>query len=120
MGMKRRVLEECARALASDAGGRRAALEKYAAANPELRDYAAFRAVCDKRRAAWQTWSGPLRDGAASPGDYDPAVAHYHQYVQWLADEQLQGLATRARANGPGLYLDLPPWGFHVFDVSFA
>jgi 4-alpha-glucanotransferase len=108
MGMKRRVLEECARTLAADTTDRRAALEKYVEANPELRDYAAFRAVGDKRRAAWQTWPAPLRDGAVSPGDYDPAVARYHQYVQWLADEQLQGLATRARANGPGLYLDLP------------
>jgi 4-alpha-glucanotransferase len=105
MALKRRVLEECARALPAD---RRAALEKHVEANPQLHDYAVFRAVCDKRRAAWQTWPAPLRDGHASPGDFDPAVADYHGYVQWLADEQLQGLATRARANGPGLYLDLP------------
>jgi 4-alpha-glucanotransferase len=32
----------------------------------------------------------------------------YHCYVQWLAHEQLKGLASKARANGPGLYLDLP------------
>lgn len=108
MGMKRRVLEECARTLAADTSGRRAALEKYVAANPEVRDYAVFRAVGDRRRAAWQTWPAPLRDGTVSPGDFDPAVAQYHSYVQWLADEQLQGLATKARANGPGLYLDLP------------
>jgi 4-alpha-glucanotransferase len=107
MALKRRVLEECARALAADAG-RRAALEKYAEANPQLRDYAAFRAVCDRRRAPWQTWPAPLRDGTVSPGDFDPAVRDYHLYVQWLADEQLQGLATKARADGPGLYLDLP------------
>jgi 4-alpha-glucanotransferase len=108
MALKRRVLEECARALSEDTTGRRAALEQYAEANPELRKYALFRAVGDRRRAAWQTWPAPLRDGTVSTGDYDPAVATYHTYVQWLAYEQLQGLATKARANGPGLYLDLP------------
>jgi 4-alpha-glucanotransferase len=108
MALKRRVLEECSRTLAADAAGRRAALDRYLAGHPEVRDYAVFRAVGDRRRAAWQTWPGPLRDGTVAPGDYDPAVADYHAYVQWLAFEQLQGLATRARANGPGLYLDLP------------
>jgi 4-alpha-glucanotransferase len=108
MALKRRVLEECARALAADAGGRRAARDKYLADHPEVRDYAVFRAVGDKRKAAWQTWPASLRDGTVAPDDYDPAVADYHAYVQWLADEQLQGLAAKARVNGPGLYLDLP------------
>ena len=36
--------------------------------------------------------------------------------AQWLADEQLQGLATKARANGPGLYLDLPLGDFGQAD----
>ncbi len=105
MALKRRVLEECHRALSAD---RRAALAQYVKANPELREYAVFRAVCDRRRAAWQTWPSALRDGTVSPADYDAAVADYHCYVQWLTNEQLQGLATKARANGPGLYLDLP------------
>jgi 4-alpha-glucanotransferase len=105
MALKRRVLEECSRSL--DAG-RREALDQYVKAHPGLRDYAVFRAVCDRRRAAWQTWPEALRDGTVSAGDFDPATADYHAYVQWLANEQLKGLATKARANGPGLYLDLP------------
>ena len=108
MKLKRRVLEECARVLAANETGRRAALEKYVEGNPELRDYGVFRAVGERRRAAWQTWPAPLREGAVTPSDFDPAAAGYHYYVQWLAQEQLQGLATGARANGPGLYLDLP------------
>ncbi len=107
MALKRRVLEECTRALATD-GGRRAALDQYLEANPEVPEYAVFRAVCDHRRAPWQAWPAALRDGAVSPSDFDPATVAYHCYVQWLAHEQLQGLATKARANGPGLYLDLP------------
>jgi 4-alpha-glucanotransferase len=105
MALKRRLLSACARALT---GARREALAKYVEANPELRQYAVFRAIGEQHRAAWQTWPEPLRDGRVAPGDSDPALVDYHCYVQWLAYEQLQGLATRARANGPGLYLDLP------------
>ncbi|HKI38025.1 MAG TPA: 4-alpha-glucanotransferase [Gemmataceae bacterium] len=108
MALKRRVLEECARTLTADSSGRRAALEEYVQGDPAVRDYAVFRAIGEQRRAAWQTWPAALRDGAVTAGDFDPALADYHCYVQWLAREQLQGLATKARANGPGLYLDLP------------
>jgi len=108
MALKRRVLEECARTLAADTGGRRAALDRYLADNPEVLDYAAFRAVGDKRRAAWQTWPEAQRNGQVSAADCEAETLRYHEYTQWLADEQLQGLASKARANGPGLYLDLP------------
>jgi 4-alpha-glucanotransferase len=108
MALKRRVLEECARSLTAQGGERRAALDEYLKSNPAVAEYAAFRAVGDQRRAAWQAWPARLRDGIVSPGDFDQQVAAYHGYVQWLAREQLQGLATKARANGPGLYLDLP------------
>jgi 4-alpha-glucanotransferase len=108
MVLKRRILEECARTLAADTTGRRAALEEYLATHPAVRDYAVFRAIGDQRRDAWQTWPAALRDGTVTSGDFDPVLADYHCYVQWLAREQLQGLATKARANGPGLYLDLP------------
>ncbi len=107
MALKRRVLEECARAVRDDEERLRA-LMAYQAANPRLADYAAFRAVCDKRKAAWQTWPAPLRDGKISEGDYDAEALRYHSYVQWLADEQLQALAAKTRSKGPGLYLDLP------------
>src|SRR5262249_39420635 len=53
MALKRCVLEECARVMAADGTGRRAALEKYVEANPELRDYGIFRAVGERLRAPW-------------------------------------------------------------------
>lgn len=106
--MKRHVLRACVRHLVAGSSPRRAALEKYVASHPMLEDYARFRAVGDRRRAAWQAWSAPLRDGVITDADYDIDDKRYHEYVQWLADEQLQDLAHKARANGPGLYLDLP------------
>lgn len=50
------------------------------------------------------TWVNDLGGGA----DYAEEARRYHLYVQWLAHEQLQSLAQRARQHGPGLYLDLP------------
>lgn len=108
MVMKRRVLEECARTLFASSSDRRAALEAHLQAHPTLADYAAFRAVGERHKAAWQGWPTALQQGRITEADYDLANKRYHEYVQWLADEQLRGLAAKARTNGPGLYLDLP------------
>ena len=63
----------CARASRADPAPP-AALEQYVEANPELRDYAVFRAVGDRRRAAVADLADALRDGTVSrrrlrPGD---------------------------------------------------
>jgi 4-alpha-glucanotransferase len=108
MLLKRRVLEELARSLSSQPSQQRAAFEAYVTARPKLADYAAFRAVMERQHSGWPAWPAPLRDGHISADDFDPAVQRYHMYVQWVADEQLHALATKARASGPGFYLDLP------------
>ena len=113
MALKRRVLEEVAKAFfasstshADSALGRR--YHEFLSRRPRLQDYAAFRAVCDRRRASWHTWPDRLKAGQLEPGDYDAADAQYHLLVQWLADEALTSLANEAGRSGPGLYLDLP------------
>jgi 4-alpha-glucanotransferase len=108
MALKRRILEELARTFFAESSPRLTAFEEYVGVRPGLRDYAAFRAVVEKRRAPWPAWPTPLRDGHITPADYDSAVERYHLYVQWLAQEQLHSLAAKARAAGPGLYLDMP------------
>jgi 4-alpha-glucanotransferase len=108
MALKRRVLEELARTFFSRPSARSDSLRDFLAAHPQAEDYARFRAVVERRRAPWPAWPAPLRDGVLRPGDYDEQAKQYHLYVQWLADEQLQALAAKARAAGPGFYLDLP------------
>lgn len=108
MALKRRVLEELARAFFAKPSQRMEALRNFMTAHPHAEDYARFRAVGERRRAPWPAWPAPLRDGVVRDGDYDEEVKRYHLYVQWLADEQLQTLAAKARAAGPGFYLDLP------------
>jgi 4-alpha-glucanotransferase len=108
MALKRRVLEELARAFFAKPTSRMDALRNFLTTHPHAEDYARFRAVGERRRAPWPAWPAPLRDGVLREGDYDEEAKRYHLYVQWLADEQLQAIAAKARAAGPGFYLDLP------------
>jgi 4-alpha-glucanotransferase len=95
-----------------------------------LEDYAAFRAVVEKRRRPWPAWPKPLSSGTIAPADYDQDACVYHLYAQWLAEQQLAAFSSAARQRGPGLYLDFPlgvhrlgydPWryrGTFVTDAS--
>ncbi len=126
MALKRRILEELARALVSQPSSRRDEFDRFVETRPVLEKYAQFRATVEKRRQTWHVWPDPLKSGFLHAGDFDEAARNYHLYVQWLADQQLSHLAQKARGGGTGLYLDLPlgvhPDGFDVWDEpdSFA
>ena len=69
---------------------------------PRVEDYARFRAAGERHRAPWPTWPAAQRATArSSTGDYDEAPRRYHLYVQWLADEQLEGVSVEG-AGRPG------------------
>jgi 4-alpha-glucanotransferase len=116
--LKRRVLEEMASWFFAQQGARREELERFAALRPELADYAAFRAVGDRRGESWQAWPERLREGSLAAADYDEEDYRYHLWVQWSAEQQVQRAAGEARRHGPGLYLDMP-LGVHgaAYDV---
>lgn len=108
MALKRRVLEEMARHLFSSPSARLEALRRFMTRNPNVGDYACFRAAGEKHRAVWERWPEGPRSGVLRPGDYDEEASRYHAYVQWLADEQVGALAEAAADSRLGLYLDLP------------
>jgi 4-alpha-glucanotransferase len=108
MALKRRVLGELAAAFFRDPGPRLAVFRKYLADNPRAEDYAAFRAAVERRHETWWSWPAAARGGALKDGDFDERARRYHLFVQWQADAQLRELSEKARAEGPGLYLDLP------------
>jgi 4-alpha-glucanotransferase len=109
MALKRRVLEELARHFFLHASpDRRDAFEAFVASRPELKSYAAFRAVGERRGEPWQSWPERLRDGTLATPDWDEDDRRYHLWVQWITDEQVGAMANEARRRGPGLYLDLP------------
>ena len=109
---------------------RLATFRRFAAENPHAADYAAFRAVMERLHTTFYDWPDRLRSGAVTERDYDPAVRDYHLYAQWLADEQLSGLADDAMRKDVALYFDLPlgvngagydVWRYpHVFSFGAA
>jgi len=116
---RRSVLELLAKHFFSKASPRRAQFERFLRERPEVKDYAAFRAVCDRLKTSWHNWPDRLREGIIEPGDYDPSVQQFHSYVQWLAHGQMDELIERSEQNGVKLYLDLPlgvnPDGYDVW-----
>jgi 4-alpha-glucanotransferase len=97
MAALRRVLEPMADTLVSTPSPRRDALFDFALARPELVAYARFRSAIE-RDGHPPTRREPLGAGELALLD---AAAHYHLYVQWIAQSQLESI-------GGGLYLDLP------------
>ena len=65
MALKRRVLEELAHRFFSRPETRQDEFERFVAGKPGLDDYAAFRAVGDRRGEPWQSWPERLREGDA-------------------------------------------------------
>lgn len=104
MSRKRQVLSLLAGQFFTHGSSRFPDYEQFAQSRPRLRDYAEFRATCERRRENWQRWPDRMRDGQLSHGDYDEAAAAYHCYVQWIANEQLGQLSS----GGEGIDLDLP------------
>lgn len=72
------------------------------------RDYARFRAVCDRRRQGWHDWPDRLRSGDIRDGDFGPRDEQYHLYAAWVAERQLAEISGRPPRRAAALYLDLP------------
>lgn len=106
MALKRRVLEELAKAC-FEAPERVRGLRKFVRERPAVEDYARFRAVVEERRETWSSWPERLRDGRIDEGDYDDEARGYHLYVQYLAHEQLTALHEKASGQSVRLLFDL-------------
>lgn len=109
MAQKRKVLENLSRRFFSDARpDRLKAFGKFLRENKGVEDYAQFRAITDRQRKGWNFWPARMRDGRIRKTDYDETTKNYHLYAQWVVQDQLEALSTRAGARGQFLYLDLP------------
>ena len=124
--LKREVLEVLSRSFFDHhIDGRRKAFDEFVRERPELRSYATFRAASERYRAGWQEWPSASREGRIPVREIDPHAVRYHQYVQFLAEEQLRA-ATHRGQPGRGLYVDLPlgvnPGGYDTwrFRTAFA
>jgi 4-alpha-glucanotransferase len=117
--LRRKVLELLAKDFFSRTSPRHADFERYLRERPEVEDYSAFRAVCDKFKISWREWPQPMRDGALHKTNFAEATKRFYLYIQWAAHEQVAQLVTRSESNGVKLYLDLPlgvnPDGYDVW-----
>jgi 4-alpha-glucanotransferase len=105
MALKRRVIGELAEACFRNEPTLLAELLRFVAANPEIAEYARFRAAWDRIGSPWPTWPGRMRDGQLGESDFDGAAERYHLFAQWALHLQLRELSSEARKL---LYLDLP------------
>lgn len=76
------------------------------AERPDVADYARFRAAVETKGTAWRAWPARMRNGRIRDGDFDPATARYHAFVQWAAERQLAAITSDP--DSAGLYLDMP------------
>ena len=116
---RRSVLEILATYFFSKASPRRAEFNRFLRAHPDVKEYSAFRSVCDKLRTSWHQWPQRLREGSLRNSDFDEATQQFHLYIQWLAHGQVDELIELGEKNGVSLYLDLPlgvnPDGYDVW-----
>lgn len=105
MALKRRALEELAETFFRKDPAGQGEFRRFLAENPQIGEYARFRAAWDTIASPWPTWPAPLRDGRLRPEDFAGAAERYHLFAQWALHLQLRDLSSGSRKL---LYLDLP------------
>ncbi len=111
-----RIWESGAARRADTAGPLRAFRERGGTA---LHGWAVFAALTEARGAGWQRWPEAYRS-PASPAVSAFAAAHadrvaFHEWVQWLADEQLGAAGTAGVALVNDLPVGFDPGGFDAW-----
>lgn len=118
--LKQRALEQI---WASGAGSRPAVEQGVAALRDELgaslRQWATYSVIAERLGGDWRRWPDDLRHPGSPAVAQEAAAAAgrlaFHEWVQWLLDEQLRA----AGSQGPRLVHDLPigfdPGGFDAW-----
>ncbi len=68
----------------------------FLAADPDVVEFARFRAAGDAHGVDWHRWPVAMRDGSLE--GVDAQAVRYHGFVQWLAHDQLVAVARRSRS----------------------
>jgi 4-alpha-glucanotransferase len=117
--LRRNVLEILAREFFSKPNDRYREFRLFLKARPEVEEYAQFRAACDAKKRSWHVWDAEARGGKLRAGDYSEGVKSFYLYIQWLAQEQMDGALAACKEAGVKFYLDLPlgvnPDGFDAW-----
>jgi 4-alpha-glucanotransferase len=104
---KRPVLEALsAEFFANASSARQRAFDRFRREHPELDAYARFRAFGERTGLPWQRWPAREQGGRLQARDVDLERERFHQYVQFVADEEIAAIGSRG--PGDGLLLDMP------------
>ena len=95
------------------------ALYSYVMENPDVNDYARFRAAGERFGLDFHRWPSTARSGLLRWNDVDPTLVRYHLLAQWIIDGQMTELASNLSQRGQTLELDIPvgvhPFGYDVW-----
>lgn len=108
MKIKRDAMYLLSKHLVAKRGGRFDYLSARVDQDGELRNYARFRAAVQKTGKVWTVWPSGFGDTEIADESIDYVDVMYHQYVQFVASEQVEGLTRRCDAEEVSLYLDFP------------
>jgi 4-alpha-glucanotransferase len=121
---QRELLEAGLARLLERGGDRAKAFDEFCATTLDLAAYSAFRAAVEEHGADRSVWPASLSAGPVDERAVDPGRSMYHEYAQWLADQQMAELASSLDGRGQCLALDLPvgcsPDGFDVWRAPEA
>jgi 4-alpha-glucanotransferase len=115
--LKRKILEEMTDYFFNDKPGRFAQFKNTLEQNPQMEDYAAFRAAGDINGINWHQWPDRMSGGNLQRGDYPEKHKQYHLYTQWLAREQISSVFKKASQYHIQVYSDLPV-GVHPYSYD--
>ena len=90
------------------AGSDHSELAEYVRGHELATQFARFRAAGQRHHTHWPDWPRPAADGDVRREGYDQPDYRYYLYSQWQCEQQLTGVADRARTAGAPLYMDLP------------
>jgi 4-alpha-glucanotransferase len=115
--LKRRALERLWESWQRTGGDAR--FERYRDEQGEpLREWAIYRTIEEQQRAGWRSWPEPLRERqrtvlARAAAQHQDLVA-FHEWLQWLLDEQLADAAGQIRIVND-LAIGFDPDGFDAW-----
>ena len=81
-------------------------LEEWTGRNPEVLEYARFRAAVEQEGPGIN--SGGFRAAVGSQSEMSRDLVNYFVYTQWLADTQINQLKENTGSRDVDLYMDLP------------
>jgi 4-alpha-glucanotransferase len=115
--LKRKILDKLSQNFFQEKPERFFDFQLFTDSHHSLEDYSKFRAAGEKQGICWKDWPQKMQNGFLDSQDYSEEAKQYYMYTQWLAQEQVQNIALKAKKENFCLYMDLP-LGVHPYSYD--